>query len=74
MLAFSRFRSSHENMAGGTESKALARIDAALSRIEAAARSLRADADNSRARHAKLRASVEKSLGDLDALIAANQP
>jgi len=61
-------------MAGGTESKALARIDAALSRIEAAARSLRADADNSRARHAKLRASVEKSLGDLDALIAANQP
>ena len=62
-------------MEGSSPESALARIDAALARIEAAAARPRADSDGDLAeRHQRLRAAVSQSLGQLDGLIAGQQP
>ena len=59
-------------MDGDPTTKALSRIEAALARIEAAAASA-AELASLRARHNRLRAAVQDSLGQLDALIEGAQ-
>lgn len=65
-------------MESDPSSAALARIEAALSRIEAAARRPRPaattpDMADLQARHDRLRAAVQESLGQLDQLIEGAQ-
>ena len=65
-------------MDGDRTTHALSRIEAALARIEAAARRAGGKADSAelaglQQRHERLRAAVQDSLGQLDALIEGAQ-
>jgi len=60
-------------MERGNDHMALDRIERALSRIEAATARARSAAASNTARHDGLRQAVERSLGDLDALMAAHR-